>query len=404
MSRAKSGGTKRLVSFKDEDVDDDEASKTKKKTRHGELQGVRLVPASEVAEDERPSYREAVSRTEGAEEEDAMLMEVKRPEFKAVHRFLFLLSQSIPGLRLDNILSVSRMCRLDRAIVNEEHVLDLEVDLHCFVDFVNFCIVRWMAQLRTCPALRAMRLLDVLNNMTACSAFIGLVTRTWNNTKLDICEFFQNEKVRAFGDKYESELHWRYFVELRQVPRPDIDFEKVVLRSYEGYSEDRERSLLTDADLFTTPAHPLKFLIRVALQAVHQHRVDALRRVLDNVDAPKPVGVSGRVDDVAQGKMQGGVFLGDHAGGFTDGMIEVFAATHGTITHNDVIRGIADTTASLAARLARTGFLANLVFLCTCRRRIMGMKCNARAAVITRLDTQIKHEIPFIRYAYSGLA
>jgi hypothetical protein len=318
-------------------------------------------------------------------------------EDKALFRFLRVLSESLLGkTSISHIFSVGRFAMYTTRRDDKKKlapVLGLEVELHGFVDTVNYVLVKTLAQIRliaTKPAVKRIQLMDILMNDAASQHYAALVTLLWKDSLLDRGLRYQNGFVVAEAD----ETHRRdmeYFRSLASIPASDMLFQDEELSKF----IDGGAFISNDADMFVTPAHPYLFFLRITMQAMHYHRLDDLRRVFDNVLAIDTNTEDSKFTDITVAQLQGPVFLDSGVYGFKEAMTLATAAIsrEKRLSNTELLEWMRRDIDSIA-------FVAHLVASCANFHSMAEGKADARQVIAQRLRLVIDRLVQWVAYMY----
>jgi hypothetical protein len=319
-----------------------------------------------------------------------------KDEDKALFRFLNVLAASLTGrVGIQYIFRIDRFKKYTKRRLIAPNKMDLEVDMHEFIDIVNFVLVKTLAQIRAVaesPSVQRIRLLDVIMNDAASQHFSALVTLLWKDTRLDAGTQYQNAYVVSLAD----EAHRRdmeYFRKLESVPQRDTLFEDKELHRYAFDSESAFDPM--DSDLFVTPSHPYLFFLRISMQAMHLHRIDDLKRVLDNV---KAVHTTTRKDalkefvDLKVSQLMGPVFLDSGVYGYKEALTLTTSAV-GSLSNVQLLEWMKHDRDAIA-------FMAHLVATCSNFHSMADGKSDSRLVISQRLRQTMDRLVQWVAFIF----
>jgi hypothetical protein len=216
------------------------------------------------------------------------------------YKVLYLLLKDVTGdlpnaPKFYSVLSLRRMAEYD-AERSPKGTVDVERDMHEFVDYFNFYLLRALAMIRTyVPELRRATILQICRDEYARIPYIALVQQLWKYQLYDSGRMTVNSAVLAKEDMMTIE-HLSAFDVFRQ-PTRKLQA-NLKLSSFKADVIDESTytdapSKLDDGDVFETPARPLNFFARLLLQAVQHFSIDELKEAFTRMRVPDALQVDG---------------------------------------------------------------------------------------------------------------
>jgi hypothetical protein len=350
--------------------------------------GVKLVQQGRDVND--PPWRDLSQKPSDEDTDDRMFIKLEHVEDKALFRFIRkLVEQMGEHIEIHHVFSYMLFREYCENRTSGK-TKDIEIELHGFIDRVNFSMISVLSHIRRhCnPILYSITLTQILMNEKSLSEFVNLVAITWNDSLLDSTSMYTNMFVMNEADTVAQDKHWGFFRNLQSIPSPNVEFEKI--ETYKFQISDSMLNKSNDADSFIGFNRPYLFFVRVVLQSVHRHSVGDLKMVMDNLQVPESK--LEKVVDATIIRMRDCVFTGSTEAGY-DMALKL------------VSKGDSSSRVFLEWMKQRIDYIAlfsQLVGFCTDHIQMASIKSNPRKAVMDRLRSSIDKSVVCVMKAYSS--
>lgn len=216
------------------------------------------------------------------------------------YKVLYLLLRDVTGdlpsaPRFYSVMSLKRMADYD-AEHSPKGTVDVERDMHEFVDYVNFYLLRALVMVRTyVPELRKATILQLCRDEYARIPYIAIVQQLWKYQLYDSGRLTVNSAALAKEDLLTID-HLKAFDVYKGSSRKlqaNINLSKFSMDVIDESTYTDAPSKLDDGDVFETPVRPLNFFSRLLLQSVQHFNIDELKQAFTKMRVPDAPQVDG---------------------------------------------------------------------------------------------------------------